>query len=267
MIEAAISWHQAFTNYHYAVDLTRCAAREHYPGWFNCDLRSGNSEQTIRFEDHFRKHGKYHIEVWYEVVFWKMFTQGRGGRGNFQVKKLIEHVNANRVSSGDLWSACYEYTRSETRETFGKLSKRLGFSAGNGIAITATFPAFMEPNRFPMVDTRVAKWVSACASRYNSAEPTGPQLVPPVYPGNGRTVVTMADWPFVSAWTQWCRHAACKLNAATCLVKADKADAALNWRARDVEMAVFWAWGDKGQQRPAFDLPTGLGLSEERPNC
>lgn len=108
------------------------------------------------------------------------------------------------------------------------------------VAIAATFPAFMAPERFPMVDTSVAQWATACLSRHNTADPTGPQLVRPAYPENGSTVLTLSDWPFIESWIHWCRHTASKLRSQT----------DFEWRARDVEMAVFSAWRDGKDLHP-----------------
>jgi hypothetical protein len=94
-----------------------------------------------------------------------------------------------------------------------------------------------------MVDTRIAKWVSVEMDKHNQTDPLGPQLIRPKLRKKG--VLKMNDFEFMTSWIQWCRRTAEKL-AST--------DDGLHWRARDVEMAVFRAWGDK-KSHPAINLP------------
>ena len=116
-----------------------------------------------------------------------------------------------------------------------------GFSAPV-LAVAATFPAFKDPDRHPMVDTRIAEWVRACRREHNAIDPEGPQLARFAYPDNGTTVLTMSDFDPMQNWRTWCVHTSRKLSRRT----------TLRWRARDVEMAVFYAWG--GRNGPHFHL-------------
>jgi hypothetical protein len=112
---------------------------------------------------------------------------------------------------------------------FDDLRKLFGFQT-RVIAIVATFPAFIEPERFPMIDTRIAKWVRNHFNEQNAADRLGPQLVAMSHD----RVLAMADFVFMQRWIEWCRYTAGKLTALT----------EQPWRARDVEMAVFQAEGD-----------------------
>ncbi len=96
----------------------------------------------------------------------------------------------------------------------------------------------MAPERFPMVDTRTAKWVLENRSVHNAADPDAPELMPPKYPANGATVLTFSDWKFVESFREWCNYTARKLTA---LIPPSSHDT--EWRARDVEMAIFQAQG------------------------
>jgi hypothetical protein len=83
--------------------------------------------------------------------------------------------------------------------------------------------------------------------KHNRADPTGVLLVRPRFLNNRNTVLKMNDFDFMTSWVQWCRHTAQKLT---------QREDGFRWRARDVEMAVFWAWGDRNAKRhPAIDLP------------
>jgi len=229
--EAREAWQRALGQYCYQVDLTRFEDREQFPGYF-AEQIPGNRDTTKDVEDPFRERAPRHLEVWYEVVFWKMFSQA--GRRDKQTRAVIKRITASGLSAADLWWRCCEYVRDPSKGRLKAIARALLSEEARSIAIGATFPAFMAPERFPMVDTRVAKWATACAPCHNAADPTGPQLVLPAYPGNRTTVLTLSDWPFIESWLRWCRHTASKLRSQT----------DFEWRARDVEMAVFSAWGN-----------------------
>ena len=82
-----------------------------------------------------------------------------------------------------------------------------------------------------MVDTHAAKWAFANGSKHGFASVGGPAIVGIPEIGRNRTVVKESDWRFVSSWIAWCQYTAKLLTEAT----------GYQWRARDVEMAVFTA--------------------------
>jgi hypothetical protein len=182
-----------------------------------------------------------YIEVWIEVLFWKMYSQA--GRRDNKTKQVSDYLTNNNVTPQDLYATCYAYINNDTRENLNAIRRLLGFRA-QVIAIAATFPAFLRPDLFPMVDTRVAKWVGENMNAHNNANPNAPQLVMPPYLNNNNTVLTLTDFDFVRSWTQWCRHKAEQLAHLT----------DIDWRPRDVEMAVFNAWGDRGTNHPVINL-------------
>lgn len=71
------SWQKALDKYEYPVRLDGFEDRQIYPGWFKCDTDNGDRSSTMKFEERFRKLAPHHLEAWYEVVFWKMYSQGR----------------------------------------------------------------------------------------------------------------------------------------------------------------------------------------------
>jgi hypothetical protein len=196
----------------------------------------------MEFEAHFRKHASESIEPWLEVVFWKMCTQPIT-RVNKITRRMIEHFKESDITPGSLWSACNRYIENPTRQHFASIRTLLGLTS-QSIALAATFPAFLGPDLFPMVDTRVAKWAGHCLVVHNAVEPSGLQLIRPRYVDNKQSVLTMGDFTFMESWVLWCRHTARKLTAHT----------SIEWRARDVEMAVFNAWGGRHDQHPKIDL-------------
>lgn len=238
MPDAASAWQHALEEYRYRVDLRLFAGRDRFPGWFASNI-DGSRDATRDFEQHFREHADRHLQVWYEVVFWKMFSQS--GLRDHTTRRVIEKVTRTGKSATDLWSRCDLYTQQPSRASLRSLVEIIWGPHGSNVAIVCVFPAFLAPDRFPMVDRRVAKWSSTCLARHNAADRQGPQLVAPSYPKNGATVLTLSDWPFIESWIQWCRHTAGKLKLRT----------GFDWRPRDVEMAVFRAWGDRVERRAA----------------
>ena len=81
------------------------------------------------------------------------------------------------------------------------------------VATAATFPAFICPEKFPMVDVQVAKWART-SGRLHVSSNYGCQLLcpPDLTPGQ---VVKEGHWPFVESWIGWCRSTACELSRRT----------------------------------------------------
>jgi hypothetical protein len=91
-------------------------------------------------------------------------------------------------------------------------------------------------------------------TRHNQSDPNGVPLQRPKFLDSGATVLKMNDFDFMISWVDWCRQTAQKLT------KREK----IHWRARDVEMAVFWARGDRDAKRhPVIDLPPLPSLCAE----
>jgi len=231
-----LEWHKALTSYSYPVDLQTFTGRHRFaPEWFDLRLAAGDQTETTKFEGHFREHAASHLESWYEVIFWKMFNQG--GRASFQTKRTIDRTVKNQTLASDLWSGCAAYLGTETKDSFSRFRDLLVES--DSIAIAFTFPAFSCSARFPMVDTRIARYVASEGSRL--AFPSTPEVEKTLkrYRAAGGGVLTLRDWPFVEGWVDWCRNMAERLSAHRKIV----------WRARDVEMAVFRAWGEPRERK------------------
>ena len=227
------SWEDALQKYRYPVNLHEFVDAHDHSGWFNRNLETGDRKQTMQFEEYFRAHGREEIEPWYEVVFWKMYSQP--SRRDNATRRVVMHLQNRVVSPEEIWGACFAYVKHAGRMSFDAFRRLFGFTT-SVIATVASFLAFIAPDEYPMVDTRVARWVQCSFEAHNIADPHGPQLVPPRHPNAHTRVLTMADFEFVESWTNWCRYAALKLSNRT----------PTKWRARDVEMAVFQAWGRNG---------------------
>jgi hypothetical protein len=231
-----VTWQNALAAYNYPVCLHTYNNAGAYPGWFRFGPLDDRNT-TMAFEDHFRRYSSVNIEAWLEVVYWKLFSQR--GRSDLRTTAVANSIRTPPGVLQQLNDACADYMAKPSWTLLNKIRSTLGFRAPV-VAVAATFPAFLNPCLFPMVDTRVARWAQAYGHAHNANDPRGPQLIMPRYPNNGRTVLTGQDYPFVESWTDWCRHTAAKLSAKSPMA----------WRARDVEMAVFTAWGKSLTLKP-----------------
>ena len=226
-------WKEALDAYRYPVNLTKFADAAEYPGWFDQNIHPGDRRQTMDFEDRFRKYGRDNLEAWGEVAFWKNYAMPPA-RNRITRKVLAGGVS--RAHAADLWRECNAYIDKSDLESFREFRKsfrefrKLLFPASN-VATAATFPAFVRPDKFPMVDKQITRWALEHGAEHRY--PGGPALecVPDL---SGGEVLGESHWPFVESWIRWCRFTACKLEKLT----------GETWRARDVEMAVFTAQRD-----------------------
>jgi len=232
-------WRSALNAYHYEVDFSGFA---HIAGCKGPPKpKFSGPTDTIEFEAYFRERGQDGLCPWLEVIYWKMFSQPEG-RPMRQVRRAKAYWSSRNITPGALWSTCNAYEAQATRQAFQKFLDLFGYSSKpSPIAIAATFPAFVNPDRFPMVDRRVAKWVIEFAGNHNGADPAGPHLRQPeafarANKSGRAAVLTMSDFDFMGHWAAWCRYTAAKLT---------RLSQPSTWRARDVEMAVFRAWGSR----------------------
>lgn len=239
IVADSFDWHEALDSYSYPVNLREFSGRGRFPGWFGLDLRKGDLSETTQFETHFRESGASRLEPWYEVVFWKMYSQR--GRADFQTKRTIERIE-NKTSASTLWKHCDEYVQSETKDSFTQFQHLL--VEWDSVAVAFTFPAFSCPNRFPMVDTRTARYVACEASRLEFSTASKIDKTLKRYRDTGGGVLTLRDWPFIEEWVGWCRKMADRLSAHKKRI----------WRARDVEMAVFRAWGNPEERTSCSEV-------------
>ena len=136
-------WTFARDSYDYYRYLSNYAYRPEYP------KRVWGHAQTTEFEDLFRKYGPYEIKAWHAVVHWKSPRSA---------SKTINHIAELGVSAGELWRLCDDYVQNCTLEIEGFSRFRCKVAKEKVVATAATFPAFICPEKFPMVDTVIAEW-------------------------------------------------------------------------------------------------------------
>jgi hypothetical protein len=235
------SWIHALNAYRYPVKLSDFSNAGNYPGWFENETGSGDRDATEAFEDRFRKLAPQSIEAWIEVVFWKLHSMPLVRNGT--TRQVAEHFVALGITADRVYTACLAYTERPDRPHFDTFRQLFGFRT-ESIAVVATFPAFLRPKDYPMADRRTAKWVQVELNAHNAMDVAGPHLITPPFLNRHGTVLTMADFEYMQSWVAWCRRMARRLSEQT----------NRQWRARDVEMAVFYAWGDRGPQHPTHHL-------------
>ena len=216
------TWKHALDQYRYPVDLRKFTGAQEHQRWFELNTSPGDPLRTIAFETRFREQARHRLEAWGEVVFWKLYTMPLAR------DKTTRNVLSSSVAAGELWSRCIEYVENPGRVTFRAFRQKL-FTAPV-VATTATFPAFICPEKFPMVDTQITRWAVENGDRHGYAADGGPDLecVPVLRSGE---VLQERHWPFVESWIAWCGFSAWKLSQVP----------GPTWRSRDVEMAVFTA--------------------------
>jgi hypothetical protein len=221
------AWLDVLNDYEYKVDFAkfRCGFRSEC-GFseylLQTSLDPGNREQTTNFETLFRNKAQSSLEAWYAIIFWKMYSQR--GRANIRTCAAIQRINRQNHNATQLWTACSRFVNTGTVEIFQVLQRMV--ISGKNLPMVATFPAFMAPERFPMVDSRIAVWVNNYLNRYTQdAGIYGSRLLRICNPKS----ITIYNWKFYDSWIRWCREAAKVLTRRT----------VQNWRARDVEMAAF----------------------------
>lgn len=224
------TWTDALNLYRYPADLRTFKEADLFPGFFQRNIDIGDRKQTIDFENHFRRHAEIKVAVWSEVVYWKYYSQNRREYKTIEVIEKIEDI-----LPCNLLKECNNFICKPSKETFNNFRKLFNFKT-TAIATVATFPSFLDPDNFPMVDTRIAKWIGKFGQALNLSDQSAPRIIlPEYYLAKKSTVLTMKDYTFFESWTYWCRHMAKKLTQQT----------SMKWRARDVEMAVFTAADSK----------------------
>lgn len=177
-------------------------------------------------ETRFRQQARDHLAAWAEIVFWKLYS----GRRNNAVKSAARLLGSD-TSAADLWLSCGGYIANPNVETFRAFRSKL--FRHSVVATAATFPAFICPEKFPMVDTQITRWARNSGHLHDYSGIGGPSLDnPPELPPG--VILREKHWPFVESWIAWCRFTAWRLSQCT----------GHAWRARDVEMAVFTAQRD-----------------------
>ena len=214
------SWITALSRYNYPVSLLDYKRAGEFPGYFTRDI-PGDRGSTMEFEAYFRASSEHSIEPYVEVAFWKLC--GKKKRFEARVNDLVDHLRGQGVTAPELRCAVNLFLEKPTKPNLSVLRALLEIKA-DVLALALTFPAFLDPVRFPMVDTNTARWAKEHHSAFSLNR--GNRLTP--FALNYSTL-HYNDFDNYLNWVDWCRESA--------EILTDRTD--IQWRARDVEMAVF----------------------------
>jgi hypothetical protein len=216
------SWTQALKSYRYPVNLRNYRGANECPGFFTRDI-AGDRASTMEFEDYFRANYDKKVEPYFEVVFWKMCS--RAGLRDRVTRRIVRQTLGQRVQASELRLALDRFLEVPSKDALDELRARLGIKT-RVIAIALTFPAFLDPERYPMMDMNAARWVTTNYLPHNRKRTV--RLTPFKF---GYSSLRYNDFDNYLNWVYWCRDTAEILTEKT----------GREWRTRDVEMSVFTA--------------------------
>lgn len=212
-----------------------------HKGFFQ--LYGNDLSSNTALEVHFQQHAKTTLEAYYEILFWK--TQMV-----FRASRMINNLRDNNTSASDLFAAGESFIEKLDQESFANFTKLCGIS-GSGLAVPSAILCFINPKKMPIVDMWVARWVNVNHRNYEGLaefEDFNQQCIhkQEIIAANALTeranrrtkpqpIVRMNDFEAYRKWVLWTRKFAGTLTVHT----------KTNWRARDVEMAVFAAAQDQ----------------------
>jgi len=216
------SWTRALGAYSYPVNLRDYERAQEFHGFFDMMI-VGDRDSTIAFENHYQETAPYNIAPFFEIVYWKLYSQG--GRCQRGTNRIVDSVQKRGITPEQLWDATQRFTESQNINDLKRIRLLLGIKT-DVLAVASTLPALVSPKTIPMIDNQVAKWVNRNALSHNVARKNKLSPFRMNY-----TSLRDNDFPNYLNWIAWCRE------VAQVLSKLTKEE----WRARDAEMAVFTA--------------------------
>jgi len=218
------SWIEALNTYSYPVKLSCYKHYNRFQNYFNKDI-IGDRNSTMEFENYFRENARRSIEVYFEVIFWKLYSQViiRQRR----TTEMINNILKLKTKPYELYDAIEAFTINPSKSNLQDLRLLLGIKT-DVLAVPLTFVAFFNPEKYPMVDNVVARWVNANHIKHNASRQT---KLTPFVSTYRYTSLKEIDFRSYVNWVGWCNEGA--------QILTDKTS--IKWRARDVEMAIFAA--------------------------
>lgn len=218
-------WDEAHDHYCWEVNLAHFEGARNYPDHFNRVIASTDVQE---FEDDFRaaidRTGTFQVVG--EVCFWKNY--GAYQARNRTTQELLTHLE-NPINWGQFTQAVKQVATNPSFDNFVRL--REACRQPRGFAVPITFLAFYEPNRYPMVDKHIAQWWALNKGQYGrGASPEFSQRNDGWIRADS-IVQSKHNWRCYITWAEFCREYALKI-ARSC---------GLNWRARDIEIAIWEA--------------------------
>ena len=223
------SWVEALNDYSYPVKLSSYEQPNRFTNYVTKDIDGGRNS-TIQFENHFRENAHHSIEVYFEVIFWKLYSQLNIRQT--RTTEMIDNILRLGTTPQELYDSIKAFAISPNKSNLQTLRLFLSIKT-DVLAVPLTFVAFFSPAKYPMVDRVVAGWINENLSEHNKSRQA--KLTPFISFNKGYTSLRDVDFLNYINWVNWCNETAHILNEGT----------AIEWRPRDVEMAVFAAERDK----------------------
>lgn len=240
------NWDEVHKKYDWRVDLRFFSRIADYPGYFNRIIEPAH---TAIFENKFRRAIDTHrnFEVAGEVCFWKNYK-------NFQARNQLTENLLTHLKTQDNWDnfvkAVKQISKNPSYNNFGILQNACGQK--KGFAVPITFLAFYNPTEYPMVDKIIAYWWAENRASYGyGASPIFSQR-DDGWIQTSTISQKKQNWDAYIHWQRFCNEYAIRI-AKYC---------GFNWRARDVEMAI---WGAHERNISLEILPAAKKTSYDEP--
>jgi len=213
--------------YNWGVDLKTYQHSTEYPNNFDDLIGPKN---IMEFENKFYKAisalGGY--EVAGEVCYWKNYGTATGR--NRITKNLLEHLQL-QINWHGFAASVKNVSGYPTYENF--LALRKACNQVRGFATPITFISFYNPVLYPMVDKHIADWWKSCKVAFGYKDhPVFSQRKNDGWIQTYSTNDSQQNWAAYLAWKSFCNDYTERIKVAF----------NIEWRARDVEMAVWMAW-------------------------
>ena len=138
------------------MQLNRYERSNQFPGFFNKKI-NGNRNSTIAFENYFRKSAGQAIEAYFEVLFWKLYSQPRFSQRI--TSRIVDHRLEKGVKPEKLYHFLQDFIEKPTRHNLKPIRNLLGIKS-NVLDLPLTLVSFVQPEEYPMIDNVAARLVN-----------------------------------------------------------------------------------------------------------
>lgn len=219
------SWKEAYKKYSWTVPLGHFDKSADYPNFFNHIIRPTD---VITFEDKFRTaiDNSGSFEIAGEVCFWKNY-------GNIQARNRVTLKLLTYLKDSSNWDefiqAIKQVSKNPSYDNF--IILRDTCNQPRGFATPITFLSFYKPIECPMVDKHIAYWWATNRIRFGYDDHSEFSQRDDGWIQTNTISQIKQNWDAYIAWKTFCNDYTTRISN----------NCRLNWRARDVEMAVWEA--------------------------
>lgn len=218
-------WNEARTGFNWKVDLGHFKRGADYPGFFN---RIIEPRDVKTFEDRFRTaiDGDGSFVIAGEVCFWKNY-------GNAQNRDRVTEQLLSHLKDSAKWNMFVQAVKNvqENPSYNNFIALRDACDQPKGFATPITFLVFYKPTEYPMVDKHIANWWAENKARhgYGNSEIFSQRKDGWIQTYSNSQL--RQNWNAYIDWKKFCND----------YIGRIRRRCGWNWRARDVEMAVWEA--------------------------